>query len=555
MPGAAESGQSAELKKPGAKIMKKIAAALAIILGYLIGMRAEAQVPVPHGPPTRPLIFIPGIAGSELWLNGTRAWGSVGAMRDLENLRIPDGPKDTPPAPTCDPNNRDPRYVASCGPINQLVILGKIKYDVYEPLFQYLETLGYTRFGSGTNLFIFSYDWRQSNFDTAADLNAFINATPALAGKEIDILAHSMGGLVALIYAHRYDAPSGDAACEFPRNCRLKTVVTMGTPYSGSVSAVQTPVEGWGWLSRKIAGGQDAITRTVLSWPSLYELLPTFAGCCTLSQSGTSRALDLMKPEDFADLPFGPGRAGISPARVADALGKAADLQKLADSGFPRHVHNTNACTNIPEGLYLIAGDRNGTSQNVVVKGNNMEFVERRGDGTVLLRSASLGNPAAAFLSFSTHMKIFNDENVKAKLETILFRCEMAFRDFAGEIPTVRLSRPFAAAQVVPIDFIAAEIVDPTTNDPQAFAVRGALSVAAAADAIGPTAHLRVKLNGTEFYRADLPPKSKVLDGGTYRFGYEYGPIAAMGEGRIDLEMTFGDGGPTTSDQSYVLGR
>jgi hypothetical protein len=339
-----------------------------------------------------------------------------------------------------------------------------------------------------------------------------------------------MGGLIALIYAHHYDAPSGgDATCDLPRTCRLKTVVTMGTPFFGSMSAVETPVEGWGWLSRRLIGGSDAITRTVLSWPSLYELLPTYQGCCTLSQSGASRTLDLMNPAGFAALPFDLAKAGIAPAHVADALGKAADLRKLASVGFPKYIHSANACPGISEGLYMVAGDRNGTSESVVVNGNDMSFVERRGDGTVLLRSASLNNVAGAFLSFTTHMKIFNDENVKAKLETILFRCEMAFKNFNSEIPTVKISRAFATTDILPIDFVSAEIIDSNTNDPQAFAVRGALSVDAQPDAVGPMVHLRVKLNGAEFYGANVPPKNKRQDGTVLHFDYEHGPIIATG--------------------------
>jgi pimeloyl-ACP methyl ester carboxylesterase len=193
------------------------------------------------------------------------AWGSANGLVHLEDLRIPDGPRSVPPAPTCDPNNADARYRTSCGTIDQFVVLGPFKADVYGPLYAYLETLGYTRFGPERNLFIFSYDWRRSNFDTAAELNTFVTNTPELAGKEFDILAHSMGGLVSLIYASRYDAPTSPATCDFPRTCRVKTVLTMGTPFWGSVSAVSTPVLGWGWLSRRLIGGSDAIARTVLS--------------------------------------------------------------------------------------------------------------------------------------------------------------------------------------------------------------------------------------------------------------------------------------------------
>lgn len=99
------------------------------------------------------------------------------------------------------------------------------------------------------------------------------------------------------------------------------------------------------------------------------------------------------------------------------------------------------------------------------------------------------------------------------------------------------------------------DILDAHTNDPQSFAIRGALCVDAQPDAVGPTDHLKVKLNGAEFYRADVPPKNKRQDGTVMHFDYEHGPITASGRGRIDVEMAFGDGGPTATDQSYVLGR
>lgn len=199
--------------------MSKLATLLCLAFLSLAGTDGYAQ-PAPKPKPSRPLVFLPGIAGSELWINGRRAWGSVGAMRHLEDLRIPNGPTATEPAPTCDPANQDVRYRQSCGPINELVILGPMKYDQYEPLFKYLETLGYSRFGTDRNVFVFAYDWRRSNFDTAAQLDAFLRNTPGLAGKEIDILAHSMGGLVTLIYAHQFDAPkTADGKCDFPRSC------------------------------------------------------------------------------------------------------------------------------------------------------------------------------------------------------------------------------------------------------------------------------------------------------------------------------------------------
>jgi pimeloyl-ACP methyl ester carboxylesterase len=522
----------------------------------LIGTHAQAQSP-PKPKPTRPLIFLPGIAGSELWINGKRAWGSVEAMMYLENLRIPNGPTVIEPALTCDPANVDIRYRQSCGPINQLVVLGPMKYDQYEPIFKYLDTLGYSRFGADRSVFIFAYDWRRSNFDTAAQLDAFIRNTPELANKEIDVLAHSMGGLVTLIYAHQFDAPkTPDGKCNFPQSCRLKTVTTMGTPYWGSVNAVSTPIEGWGWLSRRLAGGQKAITRTVLSWPSLYELMPTYEGCCTSSDATGKHPLDLLKYDDLKKLPLDFPGAGIAPAAVSAALKRTGELRTLSTKGFPPHVRNAAACSGIPpEGFFAIAGDHNGTKEAVGVSSGTMNFTERRGDGTVLLRSASLGYPAGAFLSFSAHMSIFNDENVKAKLESIFLRCEMRFKNFSTVIPTITVGREFAAPDVLPVDFISAKLIDQSKDSIDTYIVRGVLSMAAPDDMIAPTVLLTAKLNGSEFYRGEVPLKAKRLDGTFQQYNYEHGSLTAPGAGILEVQMTFGSGGPTAIDKIYVLGK
>jgi pimeloyl-ACP methyl ester carboxylesterase len=536
--------------------MRKLSAFLCLAFLCVMGADVHAQTPL-KSKPTRPLVFLPGIAGSELWINGKRAWGSIEAMMHLEDLSIPNGPAMIEAAPTCDPANTDTRYRQSCGPINQLVVLGPMKYDQYEPLFKYLETLGYSRFGVDRNVFIFAYDWRRSNFDTAAQLDAFLRNTPGLANKEIDVLAHSMGGLVTLIYAHQFDAPKpADGKCNFPQSCRLKTVTTMGTPYWGSVSAVSTPIDGWGWLSRRLAGGQEAISRTVLSWPSLYELLPTHEKCCTASDATGQRPLDLLKLDDFRKLPFDLAGAGVPAAAISQALKRAGDLRNLAAKGFPPHVRNAAACKGIPpEGFFAIAGDHNGTKEAVAVAGGAMNFTDRRGDGTVLLRSASMGYPAGAFLSFSAHMSIFNDENVKAKLESILLRCEMSFKNFNAIVPTIAVVRTFAGPDVLPVDFISAELIDLSKDGPDTYRVHGVLSLSAPDDVITPKVSLRAKLNGSEFYKGDVPLKSKRLEGAFHQFDYEDGSLTAPGAGVLEVQMTFGSDGPTAIDKIYVLGK
>ncbi|WP_234685081.1 esterase/lipase family protein [Bradyrhizobium monzae] len=534
----------------------KLAAILMVYLWvdgcYAAGNRSTQ----PHVPPPRPLIIIPGIAGSELWIDGKLAWGTLDGLRHLETLRIADGPRKISAADTCDPNNSNDDYRTSCGTLNQFVALGPLKADVYAPLWSFLESLGYHRFGEQKNLFVFPYDWRRSNFDTAADLDTFVKSKPELAGKEFDILAHSMGGLVSLIYTTKYDAPpNSEGKCDFPKSCRVKTVVTMGTPFWGSVTAVATPFLGWGRASRWLIGGSDTIMRTLMSWPSLYELLPTYENCCVSTDGPSVRSLNLLDPADFSVVPFDLVRSGISSERISQALKSAADLKTIVEGGFPKHIRNATTCPGpSPEGLFTFAGDRNGTRQSVTIGSGKMLYVERRGDGTVSLRSATSGNPGGGFLSFTPHMSLFNDENAHAKLETILFRCEMASSDFSATIPTVEIGRQLGPSARLPIDFVSVELSEDDTSS-DGFIATGILSLSAPDDAVAPPAFLTVTLNGAEVTRVDVKSTSRRLDGSMTQFEYVARSIKVEGEGRLDVELKFGRFGPSASDHLSLLAK
>jgi pimeloyl-ACP methyl ester carboxylesterase len=142
--------------------------------------------------------------------------------------------------------------------------------------------------------YVFAYDWRQDNVTTAQRLDALIEqirrdyGDPAL---KVNVIAHSMGGLLTRYYL-RYgtvDALQGDG--DFPINMRgaekIGTVVLLGTPNLGSVNALQSLL-----LGHKV--GLRRIEPEVLAtMPSVFELLPHPLTDWSVDPGGRDLNLDL----------------------------------------------------------------------------------------------------------------------------------------------------------------------------------------------------------------------------------------------------------------------
>lgn len=91
----------------------------------------------------------------------------------------------------------------------------------YDNLVEALKENGYAE---GEALFLFPYEWRESNVETAKLLKAKISEIQARAKwPKVDIVAHSMGGLVAREYVETLDGGN-----------TIDQLITLGTPHNGS---------------------------------------------------------------------------------------------------------------------------------------------------------------------------------------------------------------------------------------------------------------------------------------------------------------------------------
>jgi pimeloyl-ACP methyl ester carboxylesterase len=152
--------------------------------------------------------------------------------------------------------------------------------DWFDPLIERLESEGYVL---NEDLFVVHYDWRQSNRLSAIEylIPAIEQVKEHTGASKVDIIAHSMGGLVARSYIQSANLYQED----------VDQVVLLGTPNTGAADGYAVWESGelpdrWGvgeraWIlriERALRKTRDQDLRRPLSFrtffPSLKELIP-----------------------------------------------------------------------------------------------------------------------------------------------------------------------------------------------------------------------------------------------------------------------------------------
>jgi pimeloyl-ACP methyl ester carboxylesterase len=336
-----------------------------------------------------PVVFVPGILGSRLEDDKGVVWGDVlPSLTRFSDLELPLDPQ----------KNR----MRASGILNTLGVFGPFKIGQYDGLMKTFAELG---FREKVTLFVFPYDWRQSNFETAARLRDFVEGEQALAGRKINIVAHSMGGLVARIYVQQL----GGAG-------RVNRVVTLGTPHLGSPESLGTFLNGMGRFKNFAAGGETAVKRVVFSFSSMYELLPAYRGCCVVGVPGASgnTLINVLDRDLWTRFGWAPPEYRVSPRKefMERALERAAELQRLVTQPLPGGVR-----------FFKIAGDLINTTTRVYLdpaSGRPLQWDRFGGDGTVPVISATADDATDADSAIQIHATIFNDDHVKVRLKRIL---------------------------------------------------------------------------------------------------------------------------------------
>jgi pimeloyl-ACP methyl ester carboxylesterase len=124
------------------------------------------------------------------------------------------------------------------------------------------------------HLYLFPYDWRLDNVETARKLSALIDQLRIDYGRpdlKVDIVAHSMGGIVSryLLEFGTDDVLDRDnAPITMAGESKISRLILLGTPSLGSTNTIENMIEGSKLVIERIAPA------TLASMPSAYQLLP-----------------------------------------------------------------------------------------------------------------------------------------------------------------------------------------------------------------------------------------------------------------------------------------
>ncbi|MDH3687561.1 MAG: hypothetical protein OEP95_15115 [Myxococcales bacterium] len=384
-----------------------------------------------HGPERNPIIAMPGILGSKLLdrASGVVAWGAFeagaadpGNPEGARLIALPiDGSKDFAALR----DDVEPNGVLERVRISWLGV--PLEIQAYAGILATLGAAGYrdealglageVDYGSDHfTCFQFDYDWRRDNVENARRLHEFILAKRAYVRREylarhgvdvpdikFDIVAHSMGGLIAryfLMYGSQDVGEDSPPELTWEGADLVEKLVTVGTPNAGSVEAFVQLVEG-----RKIGPLLPFYPPSLMgTFPSVYQLLPRERHRAVLWEGAPGEPVRVLDPSVWEAMEWGlasPKQAGVLEVLMPDVAdpeerrSRAVAFQRRALARAGAFQRALDRPARAPDGLalYLVAGDADGTPARLSVrKRDGRVSVASRapGDGTVIRSSALL---------------------------------------------------------------------------------------------------------------------------------------------------------------------
>ena len=382
----------------------------------------------------QPIIVVPGFQGSTLLDTETerRVWGAFAG--DYARPDQPEGMRliALPMQPGV-PFDRLRDSVVADGLLTgfrfKLLRLLPVHADGYNHLIDALEADGY-RFEppgatSGTgpassrcyDAFVFTYDWRRDNAENARRLFAFVSTKRAqlqrlgcYAGEDerFDLVAHSMGGLVARYFLRYGAAPLSEEgplpAVTWAGAAYVRNAVLIAPPNAGSLRIFKALTEGRAYLPG-VGRFEPAMLGTL---PALYQLLPRAGGGrVVLSTDTSATAGDLLEPATWERWGWSladPSQAAVLRALLPGAISDAARRRIALDhlTKCLRRARRFAEALDVPAeppgslSVHLVVGDTRATDAVAAwdVRAHRLRVIERRQGDSCVLSASALTRPA-----------------------------------------------------------------------------------------------------------------------------------------------------------------
>lgn len=362
------------------------------------------------------VVVIPGILGSALAKDGREVWSVAGgaAIRALfslgasiKDLELVDDAPDT--------DDLGDGITATRLLPDVHLVPGLWKIDGYGAITKAVRETYDVR--PGENFFEFPYDWRRDNRVAGRRLRresaTWLTNWRQTSGNDdakLILLAHSMGGLVSRAFLELEDGWKD-----------TRSLVTFGTPYRGSLNAVE-------FIANGFKKGKGPLTldlsNMLRSLTSVYQLLPIYP-CFDPGDGQLARAAET------------DAIPNLDHARAADAL----RFHRSIEAGVESHADE-----GATYGTFPIVGITQPTLQSAVLAGERVRVLrtilgrDDGGDGTVPRASATpleFTDLKRATYSASPHSSLQNTEASLTHVLGVLTADDLpddAYRESAGAI-------------------------------------------------------------------------------------------------------------------------